>query len=164
MRDSYKSLKPEGSLKPEESLKQEESLKSHEPLETNKIEDASEVKPTPEAKDMTVEEKVAYYMEKLKDKSFTGTYGDGQTWYTAAEELGMIGKPAIPKLIERLDTQDDYERALVLYALLLATQHDNVKTFTQGEYINVNLDFNAENHAEMVKAAKEWWEKYKSNF
>lgn len=142
------------------------------PSEDNATEKASN---TPEidlsAKDedvspeeLTIEEKVEFYLEKLKDKEFTGTYGDGYTWYTAAEELGMIGKTAIPGLIEKLDTEDDYERALALYALLLASQQDNVKYFTDGEYIDVNLDFNKSAHAEMVDKALAWWGKYKSNF
>lgn len=114
--------------------------------------------------DLTVEEKVEFYLDKLKDKEFIGTYGDGYTWYTAAEELGMIGKPAIPGLIEKLKTQDDYERALALYALLLASQQDNVKQFTNGEYIEVNLDFNKDNHPDMIDKAWAWWEKFKENF
>ena len=112
----------------------------------------------------SVEEKILFNLEKLKDQSYTDIYGDGYTWYIAAEELGQIGKLAIPGLIQKLDTKDDYERSLVLYALLLATQHDSVKSFTNGEYIDVNLDFNAENHPYMVKKAKTWWEKYKGNF
>jgi bla regulator protein BlaR1 len=107
---------------------------------------------------------VEMYLDKLKDKTFTDTYGDGYTWYTAAEELGMIGKTAIPGLIAKLDTEDDYERALVLYALLLATQHESVKFFTLGEYIDVNLDFNPDSHPAMVEKAKAWWEKYKDHF
>ncbi len=107
---------------------------------------------------------VNIYLEKLKDQSFTGTYGDGYTWYTAAEELGMLGKPAIPGLIEKLESKDDYERSLALYALLLASQHDNVKTFTNGEHIDVNLDFNPDSHPEMIEKAKAWWDKYKDNF
>ena len=114
--------------------------------------------------DSTIEEKVEFYLEKLKDKDYIGTYNEGYIWYTAAEELGKIGKPAIPGLIQKLETQDDYERALALYALLLATQHDNVKSFTDGEYIIVNLDFNKENHPEMVDIAIAWWNKYKDNF
>ncbi len=113
------------------------------------------------------ENSVEYYLEKLKDKSFTGTYGDGEepkVWYTAAEELGMVGKPAIPGLIEKLETDDDYERALALYALLLASQHENVKEFTNGEYIDVTLDFNPETHRSMVDKALAWWDKYKDNF
>lgn len=111
-----------------------------------------------------VDRVVRYYIDKLKDKSYTDTYGEGYTWYTAAEELGKIGKPAIPYLIEKLKTTDDYERSLALYALLLATQHENVKAFAGNDYINVNLDFNAGNHPPMVKVANDWWEKYKDNF
>lgn len=126
------------------------------------VADESDAEVLPE--DLTVGEKVEFFLEKLKDKSFTGTYGEGYTWYTAAEELGMLGKPAIPGLIEKLNTKDDYERALTLYALLLATQHDNVKIFTNGEYIDVNLDFDGNNHPESVAKAMAWWDKYKQNF
>jgi len=113
------------------------------------------------------DQKVAFYLEKLKDKSFTDTYGDGEepkVWYTAAEELGMLGKKSIPGLIEKLDTDDDYERALALYALLLASQDEEVKAFTDGEYIDVTLDFNPETHPEMIDKAMAWWNKYKDNF
>jgi len=111
--------------------------------------------------------KVAYYLEKLKDRSFVATYGDNEepkVWYTAAEELGMIGKKSIPGLIEKLSTDDDYERALALYALLLASQDEEVKAFTNGEYIDVTLDFNPESHKEMAEKALAWWDKYKDNF
>lgn len=113
---------------------------------------------------LPIEKQVDFYMDRLKDKTYTAVYGDGYTWYTAAEELGKIGKAAIPKLMDRLGTQDDYERALVLYALLLASQHENVKGFANGEYIDVNLDFDPSNHKELVERAKAWWEKYKSHF
>lgn len=107
---------------------------------------------------------VSYYIDKLSDKSFIKTYNEDYVWYTAAEELGAIGKDAIPPLIQKLDTTDDYERALALYALLLASQNENVKSFTGGEYIEVNLDFDAATHPEAVAKAKAWWEKYKDNF
>src|SRR5687768_2302477 len=51
-----------------------------------------------------VQQKIRFNLDKLKDRSYTKTYGDGNTWYTAAEELGGIGKPAIPHLIKKLDT------------------------------------------------------------
>lgn len=114
--------------------------------------------------EQTIEKKVKKYLDKLKDKDYTSTYGEGYTWYIAAEELGMIGKPAISGLIDKLDSEDGYERALAIYGLLLASQHDNVKSFTHGEYINVNLDFDVSNHPEMVETAKAWWNKYKDNF
>lgn len=112
-------------------------------------------------------EDVLYYIDKLKDKDFVSVSGDGENqkiWYTAAEELGKIGKHAIPFLIKNLDTKDDYERALTLYALLLASQNDNVIEFTNGEYIDVNLDFDTKAQVEYVKVAKSWWEKYKGNW
>jgi len=109
---------------------------------------------------------VLYYIHKLKDKDFTSTYGgeNEKVWYTAAEELGNIGKESIPFLIKNLETKNDYERALTLYALLLASQSDDVKVFTKGEYIEVNLDFDASTHKEYVDIAKAWWDKYKSNW
>lgn len=111
-----------------------------------------------------LEGSVSYYIDKLSDKSFIKTYNEDYVWYTAAEELGAIGKDAIPPLIQKLDTTDDYERALALYALLLASQNENVKSFTGGEYIEVNLDFDPATHPEAVAKAKAWWEKYKDNF
>lgn len=107
---------------------------------------------------------VSYYIEKLPDTTYVSLYNIEYTYYTAAENLGQIGKPAIPSLIERLSTDDDYERALVLYALLLASQADNVKAFCGDDYIATSLDFDARNHPAQVKTALDWWEKYKSNF
>lgn len=107
---------------------------------------------------------VDYYMDRLKDPSYCSTYNEDYTYYTAAENLGLIGKPAIPKLIDRLSTTDDYERSLALYALLLASQADNVKVFADNDYIHTSLDFDSRNHPEQVKTAMAWWEKYKSYF
>ena len=107
---------------------------------------------------------VDYYIEKLKDPTYTSITNEDSIYYTAAENLGLIGKPAIPKLIQKLDTANDYERALTLYALLLASQADNVKSFAKNDYINVNLDFDARNHPQKVEVARKWWDKYKSYF
>lgn len=107
---------------------------------------------------------IDYYIDKLSDPTYVNIYNTDYIYYTAAENLGQIGKPAIPKLINRLDTTDDYERALVLYALLLATQDDSVKSFTHGDYIEVSLDFDARNHPADVEIAQKWWNKYKSHF
>lgn len=106
------------------------------------------------------------YLDKLKDPNYTSTYGDGYTWYIAAEELGNIGKHVIPYLIEKLNTKDDYERTQTLYALRLAAQHENVKFFTGGEYVKDNsLAFPPpERHPDLVKAWKSWYEKYKDNW
>ena len=149
---------PSQSILPAQQKENKDVEKVSDTLDTDTIKEEA----SPE--NLTIEEKVEFYLEKLKDKSYTGTYGEGYTWYTAAEELGMLGKPAIPGLIEKLGTEDDYERALTLYALLLASQHENVKSFTNGEHIDVNLDFDVNNHPEMVNKAMAWWDKYKNNF
>ena len=107
---------------------------------------------------------VDYYMNQLKDSTYTSTYNEEYTYYIAAENLGQIGKPAIPKLIEKLSTEDDYERALALYALLLASQADNVKVFADNDYIHTSLDFDSRNHPDQVKIAMAWWEKYSGYF
>ncbi len=70
-------------------------------------------------------ELMLYYIFKLKDKDYTRPYGHEEepyTWHIAAEELGQIGKPAIPYLIKNLQTNDAYEKGVTLYALLLASQ------------------------------------------
>ena len=110
---------------------------------------------------------VIFYINKLKDADFTSTYGDGENikiWYISAEELGLIGKTAIPFLIKNLETKNGYERTLTLYALLLSSQHQNVKEFTKGEYIKVYLDFDSKTHEEDIKIVKSWWKKYKHNW
>lgn len=107
---------------------------------------------------------VDYYIDELKDPNNTSIYNEDYTYYIPAENLGLIGKPAIPKLIEKLSTSDDYERALVLYALLLASQADNVKVFASNDYIQTSLDFDSRNHPDQVKIAMAWWEKYSGYF
>lgn len=107
---------------------------------------------------------VDYYIDKLSDTSYVNSYNEGYVYYTAAENLGSLGKAAVPKLIQVLDTKNDYERSLALYALLLATQQEDVKAIVGDDYIKVNLDFDVTTHEEAVKTAKEWWQKYQSQF
>lgn len=107
---------------------------------------------------------VSYYMDKLSDPTYVTTYNTDYTWYTAAEALGELGKPSIPALIKRLDTTNPYERSLVFYALLLASQAENVKVFAGNDYIHTHLDFNTNTHNAQKMIALEWWEKYKSYF
>ena len=107
---------------------------------------------------------VTYYMDQLANPNYVTTYNTDYVWYTAAEALGELGKPAIPSLINRLDTTNSYERSLVFYALLLASQAENVKAFAGDDYIHTYLDFDSSNHPAQKKIALEWWEKYKSHF
>ena len=107
---------------------------------------------------------VSYYMDKLSDPTYVTTYNTDYTWYTAAEALGELGKPSIPALIKRLDTTNSYEQSLVFYALLLASQAENVKVFAGSDYIHTHLDFNTATHDAQKVIALEWWEKYKGYF
>ncbi|RME31869.1 MAG: hypothetical protein D6800_00380 [Candidatus Zixiibacteriota bacterium] len=80
---------------------------------------------------------IRFYLSKLGDSTFVSHYGDFDkplVFRIAAEELGEIGKPAIPPLIGMLDTTTGYTHRQVLYALLLAAQHNNVVAFTRGDY------------------------------
>ncbi len=105
---------------------------------------------------------LSFLLDKLKDPNYTSVYGD-YTWYIAAEELGQIGKPAIPYLIQKLDTDDDYERTQTLYALSLATQDENVLVFT-GENHRAPAFPEPEDHPELVEEWKEWFEEYEEYF
>ena len=114
-------------------------------------------------KGITVERSMSFLLDKLKDPDYTDISDDGLTWYTAAEQLGNIGKPAIPYLIEKLDTSDDTERTQVLLALAIASQNENVKVFTDGEYVDAEIWLVSE-HPASVQTWKDWYEKYKENF
>lgn len=107
---------------------------------------------------------VDYYINKLSDRDYRTVYNEGSPYYIAAENLGILGKVAIPRLIQVLDTTDDYERSLALYALLLASQQEDVKAIVGDDYIHVNLDFDTSSHDEAVKIAKAWWAKYQDQF
>lgn len=120
-----------------------------------------------EINEKDTEEKVEYYISKLKDKNYIFSYGgeeEPNIWYTAAEELGTIGKPSIPSLIKNLETDDSYEKGLTLYALLLASQDERLREVTKGEYIEAGLTFDEKEQAEFTEAALNWWEKYKDQF
>lgn len=128
---------------------------------------APSIEPESEPEEIILEpnEEVEFFIEKLKDKTFVETYGDSEeerTWYTAAEELGMLGKEAIPYLIQHLNTTTDtYDKGLTLYALLLASQDENLKEITNGEYIQAGLTFEIDEQEKFTQAAIEWWNKYK---
>ncbi len=108
---------------------------------------------------------ISYYIDKLSDPTYTTTYNTDYTWYTAAEALGEIGKPAIPPLIQRLNTTTDpYETSLIFYSLLLASQAENVKAFAGNNCIQTYLDFDTTSHNSKKQIALEWWNKYKTYF
>jgi hypothetical protein len=114
------------------------------------------------AENAEIQKKIRFNLDKLKDRSYTKTYGEGKPWYTAAEALGEIGKPAIPHLIKKLDSKDPYELKLALYALLLASQDSRVTSLTNGEYVNLVSSLDEKDNAKNKEIALHWWNKYKS--
>ena len=111
----------------------------------------------------SVEDEVHYYINQLPDRSFVDSYGGEEhprPWYIAAERLGQIGEPAIPLLASRLDTSDEYELMLLLYALMLASQDPALMAVTGGDYVELGtvLDphFNTENRVRALA----WWERH----
>lgn len=107
---------------------------------------------------------IQYYIGKLPDRDYVETYGDAENprpWYTAAEALGEIGKPAVPALINRLDTPDPYELKLVLYALMLASQDQNLRAQTNGDYLHLDTVLTQTSNTENRERALDWWQRYR---
>ncbi|WP_404377341.1 hypothetical protein [Vreelandella aquamarina] len=109
------------------------------------------------------EEEAAYYVSRLADRRFVGEYGgpdNPRPWYIAAERLGELGLPAVPLLFARLNTDDQYELMLVLYALHLATQDPLVTFQTGGEAVQLPTVLEPSANAENRRIAQQWWERY----
>lgn len=109
-------------------------------------------------------ERVHYYIDKLPDRDYVDSYGGEEhprPWYTAAEALGEIGKPAIPALIERLDTPDPYELKLALYALMLASQDPVLQAETRGDYLRLDTVLTADTNEVNRRRALDWWQRYR---
>lgn len=109
------------------------------------------------------EDEVHYYISRLADRRFIDVRGGSEhprVWYIAAERLGQIGEPAVPLLFALVDTHDEYELMLVLYALQLATQDPQVKAQTGGDYVRLTETLNQDANAENRVIALEWWERH----
>lgn len=129
---------------------------------------ASEEQPVDErpAYERTTEDPddIAYNLQRLADRDFIDTYGDGENekiWYHAAENLGQIGKPAVPYLIEKLSSNDEYEVMLALYALQLATQDEQLQEQLNGNYVRFPSVLNPRANAHNVAIAQDWWREYR---
>lgn len=123
------------------------------------VDDESAVDPTylPEQKT------IAYYIRKLPDRDYVQSYGGEEHprfWYSAAEALGAIGKPAVPALIERLDTTDSYELMLVVYALMLASQDPELLATTNGNYLRLDTVLIDDTNHENRRRARDWWQRH----
>lgn len=107
---------------------------------------------------------IRFHIDKLPDRTHVRPYGDADNprpWYIAAEALGQIGKPAVPALIERLDTQDPYELKLVLYALMLASQDPALQTATGGDYLRLGTVLTESSNDENLYLARDWWQRHR---
>ncbi|MGQ4880480.1 hypothetical protein ACOJCM_18110 [Billgrantia sp. LNSP4103-1] len=111
----------------------------------------------------TESDEVHYYISRLADRRFIDIQGGGEhprVWYIAAERLGQIGEPAVPMLFALIDTHDEYELMLVLYALQLATQDPPLLARTDGDYIRLVETLSQEANAQNRAIALEWWERH----
>lgn len=109
------------------------------------------------------QDEVHYYISRLADRRFIDVYGGEEhprVWYIAAEQLGQIGEPAIPVLFALLDTRDEYELMLALYALQLATQDPQLMSQTGGDYVRLTETLDEKANAENRNIALEWWERH----
>lgn len=109
------------------------------------------------------EDEVHYYISRLADRRFIDVYGGEEhprVWYIAAERLGQLGEPAVPVLFALLDTHDEYELMLALYALQLATQDPQLMAQTGGDYVRLATTLDKGTNAENRTIAQEWWERH----
>lgn len=109
-------------------------------------------------------EAIPYYIARLPDRDYVETYGGEEhprPWYSAAEALGEIGKPAVPALVERLDTPDPYELMLALYALMLASQDPALMAETGGDYLRLGSVLTQDTNGENRRRALAWWQRYR---
>ena len=109
------------------------------------------------------EDKVHYYASRLADRRFVDVYGGEEhprVWYIAAEQLGQIGQPAVPVLYSLIDTRDEYELMLVLYALQLATQDARLMAETGGAYVQLTTSLEPTANSANRDIALRWWEEH----
>lgn len=72
-----------------------------------------------------------------------------------------IGKPAIPTLIESLNTPYLYELKLVLYALMLTSQDPALQAETCGNYLRLSTVLTEEANEGNRRLALNWWQRYR---
>ena len=74
---------------------------------------------------LSLMERIAFYVARLGDSTFIeyGWHGEPRTRLVAPEELGAIGAPALPLLVQALEcSRDVYERTQIFYTLRQAAQ------------------------------------------
>jgi hypothetical protein len=106
---------------------------------------------------------IRFYVGKLRDPAFVEIFehdGDQRRWYTAAEKLGSYGAASVPALMARLESDSDFERMQVVYALLLATQDERVLARTGGEYVNPGMVLDGSDSRRGAAVARAWWQEH----
>lgn len=109
------------------------------------------------------DDEIHYYASRLADRGFVDVYGGEEhprVWYIAAEQLGQLGKPAVPVLYALINTRDEYELMLVLYALQLATQDAPLMAETGGEYVQLTTSLEPTANSANREIALKWWEEH----
>ncbi|MCE8025154.1 hypothetical protein [Billgrantia aerodenitrificans] len=109
------------------------------------------------------DDEIHYYISRLADRRFIDVYGGEEhprVWYIAAERLGQIGEPAVPMLYALIDTRNQYELMLVLYALQLATQDPQLMAQTGGDYVRLSETLSESANADNREIAQAWWERH----
>ena len=120
------------------------------------------------ATNATIDEKVAFYVDRLGDKDYFEHYSTHEEipseWYVAAEELGTIGLPAIPALIDRLEESTEvYERQQIFYALRLAVQETNAQAIVGDDApYSIEAFPPKEQHRELTTKWLEWWDYHRT--
>jgi TonB family protein len=111
-------------------------------------------------------ERVAYYVARLRDSTYIEYSEDGEprAWLVAPEELGLIGAPALPLLMQELEcAKDVYERTQIFYALLLAAQGPGTEdAAARAELTTISTRFPMalpplSEHASLKRLWLEWW-------
>jgi hypothetical protein len=115
-------------------------------------------------------ERVAFYVTRLGDSTYIEyVWHDGpQPWLVAPEELGMIGAPALPSLVQALECSSVvHERTQIFYALRLASQGPGTEDAAARREVDTILRRFAlalpseDQHASMKAAWLEWWRNHR---
>ena len=118
---------------------------------------------------LSFEQKIAFYVARLADSTYIeyNWDGDPHSWPVAPEELGLIGAPALPPLIQALEHSESVsERTWIFYALMLAAQgpgtNDPAAQAELTTMLRRSEAFPEESqHAAMKEAWLTWWRNHR---
>jgi len=119
---------------------------------------------------LSVQQRIAFYVARLGDTTYVeyNWDGDPHSWPVAPEELGLIGAPALPPLIQALEHSERVsERTWIFYALMLAAQgpgtNDSAAQAELTTMLRRSEAFPDESqHAALKDAWLRWWDKHRA--